>query len=137
MNTCTRRGRELWGPEEGAATAQRWSQALRQSRLEVVLEELLAEHKRRRGHLRKRVAAELHYLESGRMRMDYARFEAAGWPIGSGAVEGECKHLVKARFNLTGARWRRANIEPVLALRLSRFNEECEQDWSPPQLQAA
>lgn len=96
----------------------------------MVLEELLAEHKRRRGHLRKRVAAELHYLESGRMRMDYARFEAAGWPIGSGAVEGECKHLVKARFNLTGARWRRANIEPVLALRLSRFNEECEQDWS-------
>ena len=36
--------------------------------------------------------------------MDYARFEREGWPIGSGAVEATCKHLVKERFCVTGAR---------------------------------
>ena len=47
------------------------------------------------------------------------------------------KPLVKHRFNLTGARWRRNNIEPILALRLSMFNEEWEDDWRLDQLQAA
>jgi len=39
------------------------------------------------------------------------------------------KHLVKERYNLTGARWKRDNIRFVLALRLSIFNEEWDEDW--------
>ena len=60
--------------------------------------------------------------------MDYPRYRGDGWPIGSGAVEGTCKHLVKERDNVTGARWRRDNIPFVLALRLSIFNEKWESD---------
>jgi hypothetical protein len=62
--------------------------------------------------------------------MDYVRYESEGLIIGSGAVEGTCKHLVKQRFNLTGARWKRNRIKYVLSLRLSLFNEEWEEDWS-------
>ena len=61
--------------------------------------------------------------------MDYPRFRAEGWMIGSGAVEGTCKHLVKERYNVTGARWKRSNIPYVLALRLSIFNGEWAGDW--------
>jgi hypothetical protein len=61
--------------------------------------------------------------------MDYARYGAAGWPIGSGAVEGECKHLVKELFGVTGAHWRRGQIGDVLAARLTIANGEWEAAW--------
>ena len=76
------------------------------------------------------IDAELTYLRAGRDRMDYARYEAEGWPIGSGAIEGTCKHLVKERFCVTGAHWRRANLPEMLALRLSIFNGEWKADWT-------
>jgi hypothetical protein len=129
--------RELYGEEEGRRRGEAWARTLRDSRVQEVLDALRHEHRRRRGRLRERVEEEIRYLEAGRGRMDYARLEREGWPIGSGAIEGTCKHLVKQRFNLTGARWRRRNIEPVLALRLSMFNEEWEQDWRADQLRAA
>jgi hypothetical protein len=127
--------RELFEPEQARGKGEHWSALLRESRMEELLDELRAEHKRRRGALRERLQREINYLQNGRARMDYARFQREGWPIGSGAIEGTCKHLVKERFNLTGARWKRDNIEPVLALRLSIFNQEWEQDWKPDQLQ--
>ena len=85
--------------------------------------------KKLRGQRRQDLEREIGYLEHGRERMDYPRYRAEGWLIGSGAVEGTCKHLVKERFNVTGARWKRGNIPYVLALRLSIFNEEWAEDW--------
>lgn len=123
--------REVFDENEAAMAErlERWKTLLRASGLEEILEELRAEHRRRRGAKRQRLEKEIAYLERGRARMDYARFEAEGWPIGSGAIEADCKHLVKERFDLTGARWRRANIQPVLALRTAIFNQEWETAW--------
>jgi len=122
---------DLYGPgEQAEALLVQWREALREGRLEEILEHLRREHKSRRGAKRERLEKEIHYLEAGRERMDYARFRAAGWPIGSGAAEGTCKHLIKERFCVTGAHWRRRNIAPVLALRQSIFNEEWDRDWS-------
>lgn len=106
-----------------------WKTKLRESRLEEIVAELRQERKRRRTGVRKRLDEEIKYLQAGRERMDYARFESEGWPIGSGAVEGACKHLVKERFCVTGAHWRRKNIPKLLALRQSIFNGEWNQDW--------
>jgi len=123
---------DLYGPgPQAKALLEQWRLALRESRLDEILDPLRREHKIRRGAKRKRIGAEIHYLESGRGRMDYARFRQAGWPIGSGAAEGTCKHLIKERFCVTGAHWRRRNIAPVLALRQAIFNEEWEGYWSP------
>lgn len=108
---------------------KRWKQALLESRVEEVIVELRVDHKRRRGAKRKRIGKEIHYLEAGRERMDYARYRAEGWPIGSGAIEAGCKHLIKERFNLTGARWDRANIPAITALRVAIFNEEWDRFW--------
>ena len=122
---------EFWG-EQAGPVFEGWKQALRQSRLERILGDLRQQAGRRRGERRERLLREIRYLESGRERMDYARFEAQGWPIGSGAVEGTCKHLVKERFGVTGARWDRERIADVLALRLAIANGQWEEAWRNP-----
>ena len=60
---------------------------------------------------------ELTYFENNRQRMDYPRYLREGWPIGSGAVEGACKHLVADRFKRTGMRWKSHTAEPLIQLR--------------------
>jgi hypothetical protein len=59
----------------------------------------------------------LGYFWNQRERMDYPRYLREGFPIGSGAVEGACKHLVSDRFRGTGMRWKSATAEPLLHLR--------------------
>jgi hypothetical protein len=116
--------------EELCEQLERWKEKLLASRVQEVLDELRTWHRRSRRKARRRLAEEIRYLETSRPRMDYARYRAAGWPIGSGAIEGGCKHLVKERFGRTGARWKRARLRYVLALRLSLFNDEWETDWA-------
>jgi len=43
--------------------------------------------------------------------MKYDEYLAAGYPIGSGVVEGACRHLVKDRMEQTGMRWRIAGAQ--------------------------
>jgi hypothetical protein len=45
------------------------------------------------------------YLVNKAPYLDYATALAAGWPIATGVIEGACRHLVKDRMDLTGARW--------------------------------
>ncbi len=111
----------------------RWRHTLRQGRVDSLLRSLRRERRRHDGELRQAIDAEMTYLRNGRSRMDYARFEAEGWPIGSGAVEATCKSLVKERFAVTGAHWKRNNIPRLLALRLAIFNNEWETDWKHQQ----
>lgn len=63
----------------------------------------------------------------------YLRFDeclAAGTPIATGVIEGACRHLVKDRMELTGARWSLAGAESVLRLRALRASDDFEQYWS-------
>lgn len=117
------------GPQR-AELLSRWKSLLEESRCADVIEELDELARRRRGRIRESLLAESAYLEKGKHRMDYKRYRDEGWPIGSGSVEGTCKHLVKQRFGVTGARFKRERIPHLLALRLSIFNEEWENDWT-------
>ena len=60
---------------------------------------------------------ELNYFRKNLARMEYANFLAEGYPIGSGAVEGACKHLVGDRFKGSGMRWNKPTAEELLHLR--------------------
>jgi hypothetical protein len=60
---------------------------------------------------------ELGYFQRNAHRMDYPAYRKWGLPIGSGAVEGACKHLVADRFKGAGMRWNTDTAEPVLHLR--------------------
>ena len=115
--------------ERAGSLARELKGLLWNGQAEQILERLRQAAKGLRGERRKGLEREIGYLANGRERMEYARYRAEGWLVGSGAVEGTCKHLVKERYNVTGARWKRANIPYVLALRLSIFNEEWAEDW--------
>jgi hypothetical protein len=56
------------------------------------------------------------YFSSNQARMQYSRFQAAGLPIGSGAVESSAKHVVHQRLKLPGARWSEPGARALLAL---------------------
>jgi Uncharacterised protein family (UPF0236) len=65
------------------------------------------------------------YLRRNRPFMDYQRYLALGWPIGSGVIEGACRHLVKDRFEQAGMRWSKAGAQSLLDLRSLALND----DW--------
>lgn len=54
---------------------------------------------------------------------------AAGTPIATGVIEGACRHLVKDRMELTGARWSLIGAEAVLRLRALRTSGDFKDYW--------
>ncbi len=66
------------------------------------------------------------YLLKNKERFDYATALANGWPIATGIIEGACRHLVKDRMDLTGARWSLDGAEGVLRLRSLRASGDFE-----------
>jgi hypothetical protein len=67
----------------------------------------------------------LNYFATRCEYMKYDEYLAAGYPIGSGVVEGACRHLVKDRMEQTGMRWRIGGAQAVLSLRAIYVNN----DW--------
>lgn len=74
------------------------------------------------------------YLEKREIQMQYPVFQAAGWPIGSGAVESGNKLVVEARLKGSGMHWARSHVDPMLALRNIVCNDRWEEAW--PQIVA-
>jgi hypothetical protein len=116
---------DVWGENaEAKQRAARWKERLEKGEVAGIIEELEKERARRRGRKRKRLEEEIQYLRNGQERMDYPSYKEAGWPIGSGAVESACKNLIKRRFGIPGAHWRRKNIPKVAALRVDLLNAD-------------
>ena len=67
------------------------------------------------------------YLLKNKQRFDYATALANGWPIATGIIEGACRHLVKDRMDVTGARWSLDGAEAVLRLRALRSSGDFEE----------
>lgn len=63
------------------------------------------------------------YFAANASRLDYPAYRARGLPIGSGAVESACKHLVQARFKRAGMRWSFDGAQALLALAASLVND--------------
>jgi hypothetical protein len=57
------------------------------------------------------------YFTTQAARLDYPRFVARQFPIGSGAVESTCKTLIAARAKGAGMRWNRPGVQAVASLR--------------------
>lgn len=76
-------------------------------------------------HKTKKLEQYLNYFAERREYMKYDEYLAAGYPIGSGVVEGACRHLVKDRMEQTGMRWRIAGAQAILSLRAIYVND----DW--------
>jgi hypothetical protein len=108
-----------------------WRDRMRQGEADAVIEEIeqravKARGPKQRAELRLRAA----YFREHRERMRYPEFEAEGLPIGSGAIEGTCKSLVKGRMDCVGQRWdSEKGIERMTALRVRLFNKRWDDLW--------
>jgi hypothetical protein len=67
------------------------------------------------------------YFSINRQRMQYGDYLAAGYPIGSGVIEGACKHVIGDRMCGTGMRWEFEGAQPMLDLRVTKLNEEWDE----------
>lgn len=78
---------------------------------------------------RKPVDTCANYLLKYRQYLRYDVALAAGFPIATGVIEGACRHLVKDRMDLTGARWSLLGAEAVLQLRSLRASHDFDAYW--------
>ena len=69
------------------------------------------------------------YLERHRRFLRYDAYLDAGLPIATGVIEGACRHLVRDRMEITGARWSLAGAEAILRLRSLRASGDWEDYW--------
>jgi len=69
------------------------------------------------------------YYERNAPYTRYDAYLAAGWPIGTGVVEGACRHLVKDRLEQAGMRWTRLGSQALLDLRAVRLNGAWDAYW--------
>ena len=76
------------------------------------------------------LASSLAYLESREAQMDYPRFLAEGWPIGSGMVESANKLVVEDRLKGAGMHWAEGNVNGMLALRNAVCNDRWDENWA-------
>jgi hypothetical protein len=80
------------------------------------------------------VAGNLAYLKKREPQLQYPRFQAQGWPIGSGVVESGNKLVVEARLKGSGMHWAEAHVNPMLALRNIICSGRWKEDW--PKIEA-
>jgi len=71
----------------------------------------------------------LTYLEKRQEHMNYAHFQALGYPIGSGSVESANKLVVEARMKGAGMHWARPHVDPMVALRNIACSDRWEEAW--------
>lgn len=122
-------GAAVWGAQ--TPTTQTWLQEqLKQLKDEGPAEVLLALRALAQAHPDlPELAEHLTYLEKREGHMHYPDYRAAGWPIGSGAVESGNKVVVEARLKGAGMHWAREHVNPMLALRNAVCNDRWDEAW--------
>jgi len=122
-------GQAVWG--EGAPAAQTWlTDQLHHLKHDGPASVLAGVRQLEKAHLDQPTITEhLAYLEKREPHMQYPTFQAAGWPIGDGAVESGNKLVVEARLKGSGMHWARPHVDPMVALRNIACNDRWEEAW--------
>jgi hypothetical protein len=120
---------------EGDPDAERWvhekATAILQGRAGIVAGAIRRKATRLNldGEQRARADRTADYLLNKRAYLDYPTALANGWPIATGIIEGACRHLIKDRMDITGARWGLDGAEAILKLRAIRTNNDFDEYW--------
>jgi hypothetical protein len=117
--------------DEAAATesAGRWCHQLKHEGGAAVLAALEAVDLRgRKADVRERHRLVAGYVRNNLFRMDYPRYRANGWLIGSGHVESACKGVVGLRLKGSGMRWSESGADAVCHLRALFKSEKGQWD---------
>jgi len=70
------------------------------------------------------------YIEHHKAYARYDEYLDAGLPIATGVIEGACRHLVRNRMEIAGARWSLEGAEAILRLRSLRASGDLEAYWT-------
>jgi len=131
-------GKVLFG--EGSKATEEWVKKrenwLWDGQTRKLLNDLQKQQKQHRGRKRKGLAGLYKYIRDNEQEMRYDVFRAKGYDIGSGAVEGACKHVVGKRLKQSGMIWNRTGSSAILALRIVWLNSKWEQLWQKKPLAA-
>jgi len=104
---------------EGAEAASQWREAFCTKMIQAgpveALSDLAVLRRDRRGGKRQAITALQGYIARHTEMLDYPRYLAEGYQIGSGPTESQCKSLA-ARLKGRGRRWNRRGIQAHLAL---------------------
>jgi len=65
------------------------------------------------------------YVKANRDRMNYPEYAKAGYPLGSGIIEGACRHVIGDRMKGSGRHWDDDGGDAMARLRAI----ECSQEW--------
>ena len=117
--------------DDGAAgeLAGRWCHQLKHAGGAALLSTLAAVDLRgRKADVRERHRLVTGYVRANAHRMDYPRYRANGWLIGSGHVESACKGVVGQRLKGNGMRWSEAGADAVCHLRALFKSEKGQWD---------
>lgn len=115
-------------PEEREAWVRDRAQALLEGHAADVAVGLrrAATRKQLNQHARKPVDKAANYIDKSQPRLHYHVALAQGLPIATGVIEGACRHLVKDRMDITGARWGLDRAEAILKLRSLKISGDLE-----------
>ncbi len=69
------------------------------------------------------------YLLNKSPYLRYDRYLDEGLPVAIGVIEGACRHLVKDRMEITGAKWTLLGAEAVLRLRALHSSKDFDVYW--------
>jgi hypothetical protein len=116
-------------PQTGADKYKRWKDMMIKGEILQVIEEQKQDLKNMRD--RDRAVKEINYFINNRERMKYDEYKSAGFPIGSGLVEGACKFVVGKRFKGSGMRWKKQDNIRALRVRLSKLNNTLVKHFVP------
>jgi hypothetical protein len=84
----------------------------------------MLEEAKLQGGKAKTVRETITYFENNKQYMKYDEYLAKGYPIGTGVVEGACRHFVKDRMELAGMRWEIEGAQATLSLRAIYLNDQ-------------
>lgn len=116
----------LFGPE--SAAGQQWlderCHQLKHAGGTAVLASLAAlDVTNRSDAIRETHRCETNYFRNHQHKMDYPRYLAEGWQIGSGPVESSCKTVVNFRLCASGMRWGSPGSDALCHLRALYLSE--------------
>jgi hypothetical protein len=120
---------------EGTSQAKAWLEAARR---EMLSGGWAALHKRlsrsrtaaESASKRKTLGRVIQYFRRHEEHLHYARQLVAGRTIGSGMVEGACKHVIGRRLKQSGARWRTRRANRMAVLCSTLYSDHWDQYWA-------
>lgn len=123
-------GKAIYG--EGTETGEAWVKQrlkeLKEGFVERVIESI-KELKPKTEERKKEISSAITYFNNNKERMRYNEYREKGYFIGSGVVEGACKHIIGARLKQSGMKWSKEGGEAILQLRICCLNNRWDNYW--------